>query len=79
MRTRATDRGAVERDGVVSVGNLAGGVDGPGLGARALRAVEQLVLEDQHRIVVTHGRLKNSLGVVGVETATTLIPGTPVK
>ena len=31
----------------------------------ALGAVEQLVLEDQHRVVVAHGALEQALGVVG--------------
>ena len=34
--------------------------------ARAFRAVQQLVLEDHHRVIVADGRLEDALGVVGV-------------
>ena len=66
VRPLSRHRRLVERNDVIPVGNVARRVDRAGLGARALRAVEQLVLEDHHRIVVADGGLEQPLGVVGV-------------
>ena len=55
-----------ERRGVLLVGDVAGGVDRAAFGPRALGAIQQLVLEDHHGVVVADGRLEDALGVVGV-------------